>query len=111
MRFSGVVGYGASEEDPEDSGRIKQVITEIPYSGTVERNVMLHKDDEKVNSDISVQNQISIVADAYALANFMAIKYVVWNGVCWKVSNVDASQRPRLILTPGEVYNGQRPSP
>ena len=33
------------------------------------------------------------------------MKYVEWMGTRWKVTNV-VVQRPRLILTVGEVYNG-----
>lgn len=63
----------------------------------------------QVNDDISLQNRISVMADAFALENFAYIKYVMWNGVRWTATSVDASQRPRLILSLGGVYNGETP--
>ena len=60
---------------------------------------------KQVNDDITVQNSISIVADAYAFEHFFAIRYIRWAGTLWKVSDVEV-QRPRLILRLGGVYNG-----
>ena len=42
---------------------------------------------------------------AFLYENSSTIRYVSWLGVRWKVTNIDI-QRPRLILTLGEVYNG-----
>lgn len=107
-RFSGKVGYGESQEVPPDSGIIVYVITEYPYFGDVTRNTRAMRDSETLNSDISVGNSISIVADAYARQNFMKIKYVWWNGHPWKVSNVEVQDR-RLLLSLDDIYNGPFP--
>jgi hypothetical protein len=104
-RFHGKVGYGEAVEDPPDSGVYKDRITEYLYKGDVVRNTRGLDTGDKVNSDISVNNSISIVADAYASNHFMKIKYVEWAGVFWTVTNVEV-QRPRLILSLGGVYNG-----
>ena len=104
-RFHGEVGYGVSAEDPPSSGVWKDSITEIAYFGDVVRNTRNRNDGEKVNTDITVSNSISIVADEYALNHFFNIKYVRWAGVLWTVTSVEV-QSPRLILSLGEVYNG-----
>lgn len=65
-------------------------------------------DGQKVNDDLSVNNSISIVADAYAIENFFAMRYVQWMGILWIVSTVEV-QSPRLLLTLGGVYNGPTP--
>lgn len=109
-RFYGVVGYGETEKVEDSPGKWTDDVTEFTYFGDVIRDTRQRKDDDKVNSDIVVQNQISIVADAHALANFMAIRYVMWEGVRWTVPTVEV-QHPRLILSIGEVYNGQLPDP
>lgn len=106
-RFHGVVGYGESVETPENSGKWVQVITEKPYQGNVIRNVRNLDQSDKVNDDITVANSISIVADEYAIENFLNIKYVRWMGSYWTVTTVDV-QRPRLILSLGRIYNGPR---
>lgn len=107
-RFFGEVGYGFSVETPEGSGVYKDEITEASYQGDVIRNVRTLQAGTKVNDDISVSNSISIVADQFAIDNFMNIKYVRWMGKAWIVTNVDV-QPPRLILSLGSVYNVPTP--
>jgi hypothetical protein len=34
------------------------------------------------------------------------MRYVEFMGAKWKVSSVDATKRPRLVLTLGGLYNG-----
>lgn len=104
-RFFGRVGYGETIE--ESPGVWEDQIVERFYAGDILQNIRNRRTDEKVNSDLSVSNQISIVADAYANEHFFAIRYVEWAGVLWTVDNVEV-QRPRLILRLGEVYNGPK---
>jgi hypothetical protein len=82
------------------------VITEVEYYGDVIRNTRRLQEGEYLNNDLSVSNSISIVADAYANEHFFAIRYIKWAGALWTVSDVDASQSPRLLLRLGGVYNG-----
>lgn len=107
MRFSGTVGYGESVEDPEGSGKWVSKITKRTYYGDVIRNTRQMNPGDKVNSDISVGNSISIVADPFAVDNFLNIKYVEWAGVFWTVTDVEV-RKPRLILSLGSVYNGPK---
>lgn len=106
-KFSGVVGYGEQQEIPADSGVFKDVITEIPYFGDVLRNSRQMREGEDLNKVISVQNSISIVADAYANEHIFAMRFVMWQGTPWTISDVTV-EFPRLILRLGEVYNGPR---
>jgi hypothetical protein len=80
-------------------------ITEMSYYGDVIRNTRKLTEGEQLNSDISVVNSISIVADEYAIEHFFLIKYIRWAGVLWTVTNVEV-RSPRLILSLGSVYNG-----
>lgn len=108
-RFSGKVGYGKSVETPADIGVFVDEMTEYDYYGDVVRsNQNLQESQGKLNDDITVSNSISIVADEYAIDNFIFIKYVMWSGIRWRVSSVEF-KRPRLILTLGGVYNGPIP--
>jgi hypothetical protein len=106
-KFYGKVGYGQSVESAP--GVWKDSITETSYFGDVVRNTRRLVDGSKVNDDLTVGNSISIVADAYALANFFAMRYVEWNGTLWEITTVEV-QAPRLLLTLGEVYNGPTPN-
>lgn len=105
-RFYGRVGYGESVE--KTPGVWEDEITEHSYYGDVIRLQRNLREGENLNFDLSVQNMISIVADAYANDHFFAIRYVEWAGVLWTVSAVEV-QSPRLILRLGEVYNGPTP--
>jgi hypothetical protein len=79
------------------------------FTGDVIRDTRQLQYGEKVNPDLSVGNQISILADAYANDHFFAIRYVEWAGVLWTVTDVEV-QSPRLLLRLGEVYNGPTPA-
>lgn len=105
-RFCGKVGFGIPQET--SPGVISDKITERTYWGDITKMARRLEGSEYLNDNISVNNSISIVADAFANENFFAIRYVQWMGARWKVSNVEV-QRPRLILTLGEVYNGPTP--
>lgn len=107
-RFYGEVGYGETVEEPADSGVYIDVITEVSYYGDVNRDTRKLRDGEVLNSDISVNNIISIVADEYANEHFYAIRYVKWSGTLWTVSEVEV-QSPRLQLRLGVKYNGPTP--
>lgn len=104
MKFFGKVGYGVSGEST--NGVWTDQINERSYYGDVERTSRRLVTTQEVNSDISVENTISIVADPFALNNFHAIKYVEWQGALWSVVNVDVKS-PRLLLRLGGVYRGQ----
>lgn len=104
-KFYGKIGFGESVESPPDSGVWIDKITERSYYGDVVRNTRGLESDQKVNSDITVGNSISVVADAYANEHFFAMRYIQWAGSLWTVSNVEV-QRPRLLLRLGGVYNG-----
>lgn len=104
-RYFGKVGYGTSVETKP--GIWEDTIIEKSYSGDVFRAIRQLREGERVNGDLSVNNSISIVADAYANANFMNIRYVEWVGTLWTVSDVEV-RRPRLLLTLGGVYNGPK---
>lgn len=103
-RFSGRVGFnsGTSETEP---GVFEAVIEERSYFGDVVRNTRVLREGENLNGNLSVNNSISIVADAYALEHYFAMKYVEMSGVLWTITEVEV-QRPRLLLRLGEVWNG-----
>lgn len=102
-RFSGNVGYGETVD--KGDGVYDVEITERLAQGDVIRPTRHVNSDDKVNSNVTVGNAISIVADGYANNHFFAIRYVWWRGARWEVTNVDL-QSPRLILRLGGVYHG-----
>lgn len=103
-KFYGIIGFAESEETVP--GVWTDGITERNYSGDVIRNVKRWNSGDKVNDDLTVNNEISILADMFAFGNFHNMKYVKWMGVYWKISSIDI-QRPRIRLQLGGVYNGE----
>ena len=103
-KFFGAIGYngGSVESAP---GVWEDSIIEYSYYGDVVRNTRKLSEGENLNNDLSVNNSISIVADAYASVNFFAIRYIRWAGTLWTVTDVEV-QSPRLLLRLGGVYNG-----
>jgi hypothetical protein len=106
-RFFGIVGYGEPVETAP--GVWVDNIVEYSYYGDVVRNSRELRQGQFLNDDLSVQNSISIVADAYANEHFFAIRYVEWAGTLWTVDSVDVLI-PRLLLRLGKVYNGPTPA-
>lgn len=104
-RFYGKVGFGHTVETRP--GVSEDVITERSFYGDVLRPGRSFDGSEKVNRDVSATNRLSILADDYAASNADAIRFVEWRGVLRYVTSVD-DERPRLILSLGEVYNGPR---
>ena len=102
-KFYGVIGYAVTEET--EPGIYEERIVEKEHFGDVVRNTRRLSNAAKVNDDIIISNQISIVADPFANNNFHSMRYVSFMGSKWKVTEVEV-QYPRLILTLGGVYNG-----
>jgi len=104
-RFYGEVGYGESVETPPNSGVWVDEITELTYQGDIVRNTRQLENTGDIINDVMSANSISIIADEFAIENFINIKYVRWAGVLWTVTSVEV-RSPRLILNLGKVYNG-----
>lgn len=103
-KFFGAIGYAETKETTP--GVWEEQITERTYYGDLIRNTRRLRTSDKLNNDINVTNEISIVADPFAYQNFHLMKYVAFMGAKWKIESVEV-QYPRLILTIGGVYNGE----
>lgn len=103
-KFYGVIGYAETSETQR--GVWTEVITERNYSGDVMKISRRWQAGESLNDDLTVNNEISIVADPFAYQNFHWMRYIHWMGANWKITKIDV-QRPRLILSIGGVYNGE----
>ena len=103
-KFYGKTGY--AETLKTAPGVYADEITEREYFGDLIRNTRRLQSSDKVNDDINISNEISIVSDPFAIQNFHSMRYVEFMGAKWKITNVEV-QYPRLILTIGGVYNGK----
>ena len=102
-KFYGPIGYVTQQEI--SPGIWNDVAVERSYRGDILQNIRKWEPTEHKNDDVVISNRISIIADIFAYENLSTIRYVSWMGIRWKVNNIEI-QRPRLILTLGEVYNG-----
>lgn len=104
-KFYGKVGFVKTEETTP--GVYTEVTTEQTYYGDVQKDRRSYQTSEKTNDDLTISNEISILADTYAIENFQWMKYVEYLGALWKITNIEIKY-PRLALTIGGVYNGEQ---
>ena len=102
-RWCGNIGFAEQVQTAQSVWTEK--ITERTYRGDVLRNTRRLMDSQQINDNISISNQISVVADAYIRDHFINMRYIEFMGAKWKATQVDASQSPRLIITLGELWN------
>lgn len=104
-KWYGAIGYAETVET--EPGLYTSEITERNYYGNVVRNSRRIQNAGKVDDDINISNQISIVADPYAIQHFGSMRYAMFCGTAWRVTDIEV-QYPRLLLTLGGVYNGPK---
>lgn len=101
-RYCGKVGFAIETE--VSPGVWKNKIVKRTYYGDSFRMSRRLQDSGNLNDNVTISNEISIVADPFANENFLSIRYAEFMGVKWKVTNIE-NQRPRLLMTLGGVYN------
>lgn len=106
MKFYGPVGYATTVETRP--GVWEEQIIERFYAGDVE-SIRRRLDGQKVNDDVNISNQISIVADPFAFENFTSMRYVEWMKQKLKITNITI-ESPRIILEVGGLYNVNEPN-
>lgn len=107
-KWYGKVGFANCVET--EPGVWKDEITEHPYYGDVLRKSRGLQNGSDINDDITVNVQISIVADSYATQNIYAMRYIEFHGANWEIA-IAEPQFPRIILTLGGMYNGTQIRP
>lgn len=102
-KFCGKIGFAESKE--LNPGVWIDEITERQYYGELRRLQRSSQTTERLNDEIRITNEVSIIADPYVNENLNSIRYVEFMGARWKVTSVEVAF-PRLNLTIGGVYNG-----
>lgn len=109
-KFFGKIGFVKTEEtmiDGKGTGLHKPRATERFYTGDViKNNRRIEYKNDGVNSDVNINNEISIISDDFANRNLGAIRYVEFMGSLWTVTDVTI-EYPRLKLSIGGLYNGE----
>lgn len=103
-KWYGKVGYSETVETSPGVWAPHDTVRE--YYGDVIRNTTKWAvNSDSTNDDLTVNSQISIVADPFANNKFHSMKWIEFMGARWKVTSVEP-QPPRLLLTLGGVWNG-----
>lgn len=104
-KWYGVIGFAETTETVP--GVWTEQIIDRNYYGDLIRNTRRLQSADKVNDDINISNELSIVSDPYAINNFHSMRYAEFMGAKWKITNIEV-RYPRLILTLGGLYNGEQ---
>ena len=105
-KWFGVIGFAETVESTP--GVWTEVITERSYYGDVHRITRRLQSANQLNDNITIANEVSIVADPFANDHIHKMRYASFAGTNWRISNADASQRPRINLTLGGEWNGEQ---
>ena len=102
-RFYGAIGFAITEETRPSVNEEKYV--ERMYKGDVIRNTRRWEPTEHLNDDISISNDISIIADSFASSNFGVMRYVRWMNQAFEITfaTID-TERHRITLSLGGVF-------
>lgn len=107
-KYFGKIGYTDTlETDPVNHPGVFQetVIAEREYYGDILANNRRYEKGTGLNDDLNVRNEISIMADPFAIENFSKLRYISWLGSFWKITDAKV-EFPRITLTIGGLYNG-----
>lgn len=105
MKFYGIVGFYVGDVETAP-GVWKQKILKKTYVGELKQNIRRWQTEDQQNEKLRVNNSITILSDLYARQNCNSIRYVIYNGIKFKVSSVTINY-PRIILEIGGVYDGE----
>ena len=105
-KFCGIIGFITMEEDEDNPGVYVEKSVEREYRGDLIKVIRkLQTTSNGVNDNVTISNEISIVADPYANENMYAMRYAKFGGAKWKIETIEV-EYPRLKLSIGGIYNG-----
>ena len=105
-KWHGLIGFETQVEVSPGPGKAtvwKPQIVTRHYYGDVTRVVKRYDSGSKINDDLTINNQFSVVSDQYANQNYWNMKWIEWGGRKWKVSEITV-EPPRLTINIGGEY-------
>ena len=104
-KYYGKVGFVTRVEDLNEPG-VWVDKTEIRnyYGDIIKNHRQWQNQENSTNDNVTINNQISIIADPFAFQNFQYLRWIQWSGAKWKITSVDI-EYPRLILSIGGLYD------
>lgn len=101
-KYYGSVGYTETVETRP--GVWAEQVTVKNYKMDILRRNMRWQNSGNLNDDKVISNEVSLIADPYALEHLGNIRYVSFLGSKWKVTSIELDA-PRIKLSIGGVYN------
>ena len=84
---------------------------EKPCRGDLIKNIGRNEPSGEVHDDLSLANQVNIVADPYAMEHLGVMRYLKFSfpkiGGVWKINSAELIY-PRVKLELGGIYNGEQ---
>lgn len=104
MKWYGDIAFANMVETEPDVWEDQPVVKQ--YFGDLTRSYKSAQQGNTINQNITLGNDLSVLADPFLRQNFFKIEYVTYMGSKWKVSSV-TEQWPRLTLSFGDLYNDE----
>lgn len=103
-KFYGKVGFETTVETKP--GIYEEIYKERNYKGDVLSHTKRWEPSDSVNDNLTTNNDISIVADSFALANFGVMRYIKWNKQTFEITSasIDVNTH-RITLSLGGIFN------
>ena len=105
-KYCGIIGFMNTSNSDENSDTWVDTPVKKKYYGDIIKNYKRNEQGSGVNDNITINNQISILADPYARENFHNMLFAEFMDSFWKIQSVEV-QYPRLIISLGGLYNGR----
>lgn len=104
-KFSGKIGYVEFKETSPGVWTGSNIVERQYYGDLITHSRRWSIASDSVNENITFSQDISIVADPYMYKNLHNMRYVIFQGVKWEITNFEID-RPRVRITTGEEYHG-----
>lgn len=102
-KWFGKIGYVTHVQTAPSVWKNQEVVYE--YFGDITRKTSSWRNDgDSTVDDLTLDVQISIVADQFAIQHFSSMKWIELYDAKWKITKVEP-KHPRLILTVGGLSN------
>ena len=107
-RYYGAIGFAINEETKP--GIFEEIYVERFYKGEVIRNNRQWSPSEHLNDNITINIEISIIADSFANCHFGVMRYIRWMNQAFEITSATIDvERHRITLSIGGVFNVPEP--
>ncbi len=103
-KFSGLIGFWLDDLE-EIPGYYNPLVEERHYKGDVLNETRRWENQDSQNEGFRLTTRISVISDIFLRKHWHSIKYIIMDGVKLKVTSIDLSRPPRIVLSIGGVYH------